>query len=152
MKLLIPLMLVTISSFAQCKMQEDYVDEFSGMRTQTLDWQVLAKSKGLVKLKVKAGKIDNNYFFMANVNDRLGCVSSDSYIAIKFEDDSITMASHTSKIACGDYVLLSVQLTPGQVADLTTKNIKMIRYHIENTRDFIPVDPEVFKNLFKCFK
>lgn len=143
MKTLI-LLLFPFILFAQdpdtCKYQRNDVDEFTNDRTIVTELEII--TPGVMGYFARVGKLKA---FKFNTASDLGCVSSDSYIILKYSDGTTKKINHVGEIDCGDHPYFIGVIS-------TAKKVSKMRIHFSRTLDIIVDNPNFLIEGLKCIE
>ena len=131
-----------------CKLKKDKTDEFTGLLTRCTDDIVVGKLPGLIKLRAMVLREGDNYFLGLSINDKVGCLSSESKAMFKTTDDVITI-QYQGKIDCADQAWFFSNITES-IPALTSSKLYRVRYQPEYARDIDIIDPDFLKKLLLC--
>lgn len=119
--LLLPMLLLCLhGTFAQCKVKEQSIDEFTGKKYTIL------KEGYVGNLVAIVSKSDSSYFVMLIGRD-LGCsVTGKSKAMLKMEDGSILEFIHVGKTSCSGYTGLLLRVN-NEIDALLTNRVTTVR-------------------------
>lgn len=83
-----------------CRFTKSEIDEFTGAVKKRLSKEVIGKGGGY-ELTSCISRVNESYFIYLNFSGDLGCISSKSYVTIKFKDDSVLTLKNIGDIDCG---------------------------------------------------
>lgn len=124
--LALALLFIAYSFGQDCELETDIVDEFTGK---------IEKSTRLVQVDDKVGY--NLKFSLTRLGDRIflyvhraqgfGCVTGNSYVAIKLENAEIVKMYHSSNIDCDEYASIWAVIDEEAVSKLMASPMVKIR-------------------------
>lgn len=145
--LFILVFLIMKVSQAQCNYSVNETDEFTGAKNISTKIESVAKK---YMFNASFNSVDSLTFLVINpIYGNFGCVTKDSKIMVKFEDDTIIEIPHFGNINC-QYGIITAILNPF-FDELTTKRVSKIRYTADKgSADFELKDAELFIKRIPC--
>jgi hypothetical protein len=139
--------ILSLTSLAQCSLTIDEIDEFTG-DTKKVTKDVLI-GKGVGNLYASIGRINETKALYVKHKSDLGCVSSSSYIIIKWTDGTTTKLEHVGSIDCGDDITFITIVNENE----HNKSMEKIRVNYSDYYDDVTVNDKNFLiNGFNCVK
>lgn len=133
------LILLPIISYSQCEYRVNEVDEFTGNVKKIIKSEKIAPR--LTSYLARIGDLTAIYFWAL---DDLGCVSSRSYVILKYTDGTTEEIKHVTGIDCGSPTFTGVIETG--------KAVEKIRLHFDTTQDYVVKDQDFIINGLECVK
>ena len=143
--LVILLVFSASTSYAQCKVRSDKVDEFTGKRT------ILLKEDRMGNSIVFIYKSDSSYYVTFWAGE-IGCaVTGKSKVLLKMADDSIIELPHVGKLNCKTSPLITINVSL-YFDELTTLEVTKIRFQGSRGTSDVDVNknPDLIQNGLLC--
>lgn len=135
---------------ADCAYTMNEVDAFSGVTKMVTKERRLAE-RGGVRLLFFCGRVNDQFLIYFRHSADLGCVTSKSFVMIKFTDGTIIEMRHMGKTDCSDYAYVSCVATD-HMPELLNKPISMIRVSAEKYDDFTVTGGMTIANDLNCLQ
>lgn len=119
--------------YKPCDVTEDKIDEFEGYRKRALHYAGIAKpTESGFPLFINLKSIDNRLYMSAELDAISYCISDNSKILIKLEDNKIVRLSHLGGVRCGKRAMFEILFSENDKEVLRNSPIKLIRLETED--------------------
>ena len=135
------------SYYKPCNITVDEEDEFEGYRKKALHYAGIAKpTESGFPLFINLKSIDGKLYMSAELDAISYCITNDSKVLIKLENETIVRLPHLGGTKCGKRAMYEVLFTEKEKAELRRSPIKLIRLETEDGKIDLPII--MIKNYF----